>query len=256
PKLWEKYHDDKRLILRQADYKKPEDSLLMKEGLKSKDSHVKDLAALLTEACSLEPLKIRAIEKLESSKSIMDWIIPPIKTAPDQNYSSIIQKVVSLSEEDMSNFENNKISIVTSESEKSKEADKETKPRKDADGSWGFIGSLLFEEVDDEKTSNNDSDKGTIGKLKKTLFGLIFEDDDDENQQAPVANAPNNNLVQPEKDSSDKENSNKNQEKPPIVQTIKEEKEDKTKQDNSISSLKDKTAPLPDWLKKRKEKEF
>lgn len=51
PGLWNRYHDDKRLILSETDYKDPDRSQVIRELLQSPDMEVRKLTVALVEAC-------------------------------------------------------------------------------------------------------------------------------------------------------------------------------------------------------------
>ncbi|MDH5680765.1 MAG: hypothetical protein OEZ36_04195 [Spirochaetota bacterium] len=237
PETWNKLHDDKRLILREADYKDPDKSELIQSGLNSNDPVVQELANLLFYACDTDPLEISAVEKISQSKAIMDWLILPNTTAPNQRYSSIIDQVVTLTDDQVTGYEQNTVTIQSEE----EEPQESVKTRSAEEGSWGFLSSLIFEESDNE---GGDQEDGAFSRMKKRFMGLIFEEEgskpgtqsgDPQTQSAdpapaapvPAVQAPVKATVPPPQ--------------PEPKAPVQEDKEAKS-------------APLPDWMKRRKKK--
>ena len=111
PDFWKKHHDDKRLILKVLDYQDPKTSLLIQKGVSSKHKHVKALTKMLIESIKKNPMEINAIESIEKNKEIMNWLKFTEQTKPVHNYSSMISQVVSLTDEQVQDFESQKLEL-------------------------------------------------------------------------------------------------------------------------------------------------
>ncbi len=269
PKLWKKHHDDKRLILRQKDYKNPKKNPQIQAALQSKEPHVQELAKHLLAACSTDPLTIKAVEKIEANKTIMDWIILPEKTKTEYQYSSIIEKVVALTDEEITEFEANNFQAPQPTPE-GKENQAQLKKRKEDEGSWGFISNLLFEQDEDNQSGDNPN-KTTIGKFKKSIMGLFFEEEEEEQKQttsssvAPAASSATganaHTAAKPNvtKTASDPKAANtptavaspKQAAISKAASAPKKAKADEEKQANTPAKKETET-PVPDWLKRRR----
>ncbi len=245
PELWNEHHDDKRLILRQKDYKNPMASSLIMDGLSSEEDHVRELAVLLSAACqSKNPLELNIINELEDNSIIMDWLTLPPASQPDHNYTSIINQVVSLTDQEMEEFETSGLNIAKPETVDNVKIT-EGKTRKDSEGSWGFITNLIFENTEDDGDSEpGDKDKSSLSRFKKSFMGLLFEEDEEDKPPAP---ASGQRASTPAKQSPSPQ--------PPSVASVKQAKVS-TQQDQSQPKQEKKakktSAPVPDWLKKRK----
>ncbi len=247
PELWDEHHDDKRLILRQKDYKDPMASTLIQQGLKGED-HVRKLAVLLSAACqSGNPLELNVIAELEANPIIMDWMILPPVSQPDHNYTSIIDQVVSLTDQEVEEFETHQLNIAKPETVDNVNI-KEGKTRKDSEGSWGFISNLIFEDTGDgEESEPSNKGKSSLSKFKKSFMGLIFEEDEEDSQPPAPAPASGQSASTPAKQTPSHQ--------PPPAASVKQVK-GKSQQAQSPPKQEKKakktSAPVPDWLKKRK----
>lgn len=265
--LWKKKHGDKRLIMTQKDYLELKKSALIKKGLKSKKKHVKLLANMLQEACKLDPLKIDAVKKIESTPEIMDWLKFTEETIPQENYTSLIKQVVSLTDEQVHDFESDNLSFeINQDTVAPQEEPPPTKVRiDDKKGTWKTVIDFLYEEDLDEE--EEDSPKTTCGqtprmlnRVKDTMMDMLFEKEEDDDNAAsaqstpgPVAEDENNKLSPPPPEEE--------QLIAPLTDLDNEEKEAETsgKEEKPPAETKpgtkkydDKTAPVPDWIKKRK----
>jgi len=132
--LWQKLHDDKSIILKKADYLKPNKSSLIKKGLKSKEPHINALAKLLTGACKKDPLEINAIKLISAEPEIMNWMVFTSTPAVNTNFTPIISKVVSLTDSEVNDFEEDKIEIIA----QTPEPEPVQENRKHDPGAWGL----------------------------------------------------------------------------------------------------------------------
>jgi len=139
PELWQKHHDDRRLLLKEIDYKNPEQSELIQNGIKSEESHVRALAALLVEACSLHPLEINAIEKIGTSPEITDWLVLPEKPDPMPDFKSAIEWALALKSGQVKEYEADQIESPATKVEKIKAL----KPRKEGAGRWKALSEYM-----------------------------------------------------------------------------------------------------------------
>jgi hypothetical protein len=258
-KTWSKLHDDKSLILKKEDHIKPKKSTYIKKGLKSKEPHIKALANLLTDACKKEPLEIKALDSITANSEIMDWMMFTPTPSVDTNFTSIISKVVSLTDSEVNDYEENKIELPAA----SPEPEPVQENRKDVPGDWGLASNikkglidLFFEEVEEDDNMQDKKDKGkTIKKIKNTFINLIFdegpEDDDDSKTLVPGKGEDDESQITttPLADSSDDDFTEIDSE------NINHKAEEQKEAPEEIQDLsKAKTAPKPEWMKKRKRK--
>ncbi|MDM8541733.1 SUMF1/EgtB/PvdO family nonheme iron enzyme [Desulfococcaceae bacterium HSG9] len=139
PELWLKLHDDRRLLLKEVDYKNPEQSELIQNGLKAEEPHARALAALLVKACSLHPLEINAIEKIGASPEITDWLVLPEKPDPMPDFKSVIEWALALKSGQVKEYEADQIESPAAEVEKIKAV----KPRKEGAGRWKPLSEYM-----------------------------------------------------------------------------------------------------------------
>ncbi|MDM8544703.1 SUMF1/EgtB/PvdO family nonheme iron enzyme [Desulfococcaceae bacterium HSG9] len=139
PELWQKHHDDRRLLLKEADYKNPEQSELIQNGMKAEEPHVRALASHLVEACSLHPLEINAIEKIGASPEITDWLVLPEKPDPMPDFKSVIEWALALKSGQVKEYEADQIESPAAEVEKIKPV----KPRKEGKGRWKPLNDYI-----------------------------------------------------------------------------------------------------------------
>lgn len=247
---WGKYHGDKRLLLTAADYQNPKKSSILKKHMKSGTEHAAALARYLIDACSLPPLEIHAIEKIEKDESIKKWMTGTETTEPIHNYTSIIQKVVTLSDQEVAEYESEKIEIVTDRQSAQRQADAAA-PSKIRDdkrqGTWESIINFLYEEEkdmgeEDQPQAADPSKPNLIGKVKKGLMDIMFEE---------------------EQEAEKKTEKKTEEETPPApipvpsvepIQAETAEPEAKSTGQAEEKKFDAKTAPVPDWIKKRKGK--
>jgi len=139
PELWQKHHDDRRLLLKTADYKNPDQSAQIQSGLKSERPHIRALANLLVEACSLPPLEIDAIEKIGAAPEITDWLVIPEKPVPMPDFKSAIEWALSLQSDDVAAYEADEIESPPAEVAKIEAI----KPRKPDQGHWKPLSAYI-----------------------------------------------------------------------------------------------------------------
>jgi len=139
PELWQKHHDDRRLLLKEADYKNPEQSELIQNGLKAEEPHIQSLASLLVEACSLHPLEINAIEKVGAAPEISDWLVLPQNPDPMPDFESAIQWALALKSGQLAEYEADQIENPPAEVEKIKAV----KSRKEDKGRWKPLSAYI-----------------------------------------------------------------------------------------------------------------
>ncbi|MDM8541729.1 SUMF1/EgtB/PvdO family nonheme iron enzyme [Desulfococcaceae bacterium HSG9] len=139
PELWQNLHDDRRLLLKEVDYKNPEQSELIQSGLKSETPHIRALASHLVEACSLHPLEINAIEKIGASQEITDWLVLPEKSDPMPDFKSVIEWALALKSGQVTEYEADQIESPAAEVEKIKPV----KPRKPGKGRWKALSEYM-----------------------------------------------------------------------------------------------------------------
>ncbi|MDM8541732.1 DUF1566 domain-containing protein [Desulfococcaceae bacterium HSG9] len=139
PELWQNLHDDRRLLLKEADYKNPEQSDLIQNGMKAEEPHVRALAGMLVEACSLHPLEINAIEKIGASPEITDWLVLPEKPDPMPDFKSVIEWALALKSGQVKEYEADQIESPAAEVEKIKPV----KPRKEGKGRWKPLSEYM-----------------------------------------------------------------------------------------------------------------
>lgn len=280
--LWKKHNGDKRLILKEADYRDPEKSDIISLGLHSPDEHVVALAKLLSEACKTSPLKIDAVQKIEADASIMKWLRVTEVTDVETQYTSIISKVVSLSTEQVTAFETDEEAVIPVNEELNPEQDRQAA---DSEGHWNAIAGFFFEDTDDDDEDEDSASKVSLGdakdmlsKLKSSVMGLIYEEDEDAGPSPsparPIASAPSKPAKakapaapkKPKKKSSSGKSEEKkskpktaaksSKSKKPAAKSSKEDKPASAPQKKSApkTSKDAKTAPVPEWMKKRRGK--
>ena len=264
PKLWKTHHDDRRLLLKQADHADPKKSTLIKRGISSKKPHVKELAKLLRDACAKNPLEIDAIEAIESSQAIMDWLEFTESVAADSNFTSIISRVVSLTDDQVENFE------AVEEQELLKEdhtqfAVPETPEAEENDGAWGVSDSIkkglidiFFEESEAGDTSNQAQGTNAFTRLKTGFMNLMFEEEPGESENTrgtPTGSRRGGASTPPEEDSPPAPVSPTTPPTNPPPTTPPAGKTGNENASGAGSPAGDgKTAPKPDWMKRRRRK--
>ncbi|MBI2569819.1 MAG: hypothetical protein HYV63_22680 [Candidatus Schekmanbacteria bacterium] len=92
---WKELSGDKRLILTRADYESPEESAVLRRGLRAKQEHVRQMAELLAEACRSDPGHIGAVAKITAAADVMRWLVIGQDVQPVPCYESVIARVVS-----------------------------------------------------------------------------------------------------------------------------------------------------------------
>ncbi|MES0489661.1 MAG: hypothetical protein ABUK01_06705 [Leptospirales bacterium] len=261
--LWKEHSGDKRLILKEADYRAPSKSKIIKAGLASSNLHTVALANLLKKACKLNPLEIDAVKSISEDESIMNWLRMTEATAPETEYTSIISKVVSLTTDEVDAYEQDESAVIPVNENVNPEPERDVTENA---GTWNVVTSFFFDDDDDDEAGESpESETGTqpglFNKLKKSMIDLIYEDegtgtyqyknkemDEEESKTAktqPVV-TPRVGAVAPAPTPAVSSPAPKK-----VVPVNKPEKE--VKKPTISSGKKDgKTSPVPDWMKHRK----
>jgi hypothetical protein len=79
PRLWDTFHQDDYLILKQDDYASPHKSAVLKALKRSSDTQVRELAGKLEALCTMKVEDVPAFDRLVPSPEAA----PPVKTRPD-----------------------------------------------------------------------------------------------------------------------------------------------------------------------------
>ncbi|MEM7180674.1 MAG: hypothetical protein AAF518_07165 [Spirochaetota bacterium] len=222
PSLWAKHHGEKRLLLTQEDYLEPKKSELLQLGKKSPNEHVRTLAMLLERACRKDPLSIKAIEAIENHKAIRDWLVVTESTEPERQYTSLIQQVISLSDEEVEDFSYSHRPGKLHAQSNAKQLIVNRPDTTVADSKWAAIKSFFYEKEEKQKQQVG-STASFLAKMKGTLVGMFYEEGEEEQ-------------------SSTSGNSSHQQNK------IHASPSTTTKKSTETS------APLPTWLKRRRGK--
>ena len=254
PGLWQEHHDDKRLILRQADYEKAAQSALIKKNLKSKVAHVRARAEILADACgATTPLGLGVVERILATPAIVDWFSATEKSSVNAHYTSIIAQVVSLSEDQVNAYESDATVLpetsqpanTTSTVSGSPSGRSATRPD---GGTWDLtvniagalknnLLDLFYEEVNESATpAGSRSGSSSIEKIKSGLLNLFFE----EVPEAIPEELKPTDPVAAENQAAGATKTNT----PPEPENAP----------GPASPPASKSAPLPDWMKNRRKK--
>lgn len=263
PKLWKANKGDSRLVLKEEDYKEPKKSAILQKGLKSKSKHIKSLAALLEQSLLKNPLEINAIETIQSRKEIMAWLVFTEDVELQKDFSSIIEKVVSLNNNQVQEFEDDSFRLP--EDEKYNQVIRQPVQQNRSDGSeeqigaWDYITDIFLEADDDSQLSSSNvastkSSKSSkvLGKITNTLTNLFFEEEENSatkpakktsnQEKVPIQNSSTTNQAASNPGTKNKKTKNS--------RSIKE----KNKTDAAKKKGSKKQVPVPEWMKKRKRK--
>lgn len=265
PENWKEHHDDKRLLLRKDDYNAPSKSELLKKIGRSKEPHVKALSNLFKNALKSDPLKIGAIAAIEKEAAIMDWFEYSEDTSHVANYTSIISKVVSLTDDQVDAYEEDQLAVGDPDASFQPDEHINHPGRSEEQGLWGVADGvkkglidLFFEEVertgaalgtgDTRSAGDADAAGSQLNRLKKGVMGLFFEDVPEEGEGTggrtlgrtappPRPKGITRTVLKHEDpdDSDPSDNITQEEIEPPADPGAKE-------------------APVPDWMKKRRRK--
>lgn len=203
PENWKEHHDDKRLLLRQADYKKPGSSKLLKSIGRNKAPHVRALSKIFKKALKSPPLKIDAIAAIESEPDIMNWFQYTEDTGIDANYTSIISRVVSLTGDEVDAYADTPPEDAAPETQglPTQPAPSSMEDVSGAEeGDWGTVSGiqkgiidLFFEEVQEATrtvaAARKQKESGSgLDRIKRGVMDLLFEEIPEEDPPATAAN--------------------------------------------------------------------
>ncbi len=279
PEVWDQHHDDRRLVLKKADHENPQQSEIIKKHLKSRTAHIKALANLLAEACAIkDPLRINAVAKIAGDSDIMGWLRITEETDADSQYTSIISKVVALSEDEVQEYESQEDVLV--EDEEYEEEVDAAEPaaaahqRPEPEGSWGAASTVaenfqkgiidfFFEEVESSRSGTNqdgpaktpaEGEDNAFDKIKSGVMSFLFEPTAGnkggaQQPQDPPPAKP----AQPVKAAPKPKHTTKSSGGTAKKSTTKRTK--KTAPKKSAPRPDAKSAPLPDWMKQRRPKD-